>query len=161
MRNAPWNEKPRSLNVRLYAARLIYLNQYLASFTGVTLNDKIGITELNKILLNSMPNSWSNQAYAQDFDCEYIHFRKDDNMFKHIEISEYIYKDVVEFSYKKPTGAGANRAGHSRQNRGEAALSRTRPEKGKISGKRRKRYVDSPTGKSKTYLIHGPRNYSE
>ena len=57
-------EKPRSLTVRRYAARLIDLNEYLASFPGATLNDKIDVTKLNKILLNSMPNSWSKQAYV-------------------------------------------------------------------------------------------------
>ena len=32
--NASWNEKPRSLSVRRYAACLIDLNQYLESFLG-------------------------------------------------------------------------------------------------------------------------------
>ena len=36
------------------------------------MDDKIGGTELNEILKNSMPNSWSKQAYVQGFDCEYI-----------------------------------------------------------------------------------------
>ena len=44
---------------RCYAARLIDLNEYFASFTGVTIYDKIGIHEINEILLNSMPNIWS------------------------------------------------------------------------------------------------------
>ena len=43
--------------VRHYAARMIELNEYLASFLGDTLSDKISVTELNKILLNIMPNS--------------------------------------------------------------------------------------------------------
>ena len=63
-------EKPRSLTVRRYAARLIDLNEYLASFLGATLTDKIDVTELNKILLKSMPNSWSKQAYLKGFYCE-------------------------------------------------------------------------------------------
>ena len=37
-------KKTRSLKVRLFAARLIYLNDYLASFTGVNMTDKIGVT---------------------------------------------------------------------------------------------------------------------
>ena len=45
--NASWNEKPRSLSVRRYAACLIDLNDYLASFLGATLTDKIGVTKLN------------------------------------------------------------------------------------------------------------------
>ena len=68
-RNAPWNEITCSLTIRRYAARLIDLNEYLASFLGATLTDKIGVTELNGILLNRMPNSWSKQAYVQGFDC--------------------------------------------------------------------------------------------
>ena len=47
-----------------------------------------------------------------------------------MEISESIYEGVVEPSYKKPTQADANRAGHSRQKRGESATSWTCPEKG-------------------------------
>ena len=67
-------KKKRSLKIRLYAARLIGLNDYLASFPGATMADKIGMAELNEIILNSMPNSWSKQEYVQGFDCEYIYF---------------------------------------------------------------------------------------
>ena len=37
-------KKPRSLKVRYYAARLIDLNEYLASLPGSTLADKIDVT---------------------------------------------------------------------------------------------------------------------
>ena len=57
--------KPHRFKVKRYAARLSYLNDYLASFTGSTMTDKIGFTELNDILLNSMPNSWPKQVYVQ------------------------------------------------------------------------------------------------
>ena len=50
-------KKLRSLTVRLYAARLIGLNEYLASFPGDTLTDNIDVPELNEIRLNSMPDS--------------------------------------------------------------------------------------------------------
>ena len=73
-----------------------------------------------------------------------------------MEITESIYKGVVEPSYKKTSCADAKRAGHSRQKRGEAASSWTRPNKSDSAGRRRKRHVDSPTVKSKTCLIHGP-----
>ena len=66
-----------------------------------------------------------------------------------------------EPSYKKPTRADANPAGHSRNNRGEAASSWTRPEKGESDGKRRKRHVDSQSEKSKTCLIPGHGHSSE
>ena len=50
--------KKKRAKGRCYAARLIDLNEYFASFTGVTIYDKIGIHEINEILLNSMPNIW-------------------------------------------------------------------------------------------------------
>ena len=50
-------KKTQSLKVRRYAARLIDLNEYLDSFLGETLSDKIDATELNDIPLNIMPNS--------------------------------------------------------------------------------------------------------
>ena len=42
-------KKPRGLKVRRYAACLIGLNEYLAYFTGATMADKMGVTEINKI----------------------------------------------------------------------------------------------------------------
>ena len=51
---------------------LIYLNKYIDSFPGATMADKMGVTELNEILLNSMPNIWSKQAYLQGFDCSFF-----------------------------------------------------------------------------------------
>ena len=65
-------KKKCNVTVRRYVARLIDLNEYLASLPGVTLTDKIDVTDLNEILLNSMPNSCSKQAYVQGFDCESI-----------------------------------------------------------------------------------------
>ena len=114
---------------------------------GATLNDNIGVTELNKTLLNIMPIIWSRQDYVQGFDYESITFKKTVNMFEHMEISESIYEGIVEPSYKKPTRADANRSGHIRQKRGEPDSSWTRPDKGESAGKRRKRHVDSPAGK--------------
>ena len=53
---AEWkNEQPKS---KRYAARLIYLNEYLASLLWANLADKIDVTELIEINLNSMPISW-------------------------------------------------------------------------------------------------------
>ena len=97
-------KKPRSLTVRHYAARLIYLNEYLESFSGATLTDKIGVTEQDEILLNSMPNSCSRQAYVKGFDCENISFKNTVNLFECIEINQSIYKDLVEPYYKNPPG---------------------------------------------------------
>ena len=156
-----WMKKRRSLTVRRYAERLIDLNEYLASFPGADFTDNIGVTELNEILLNSMPNIWSKQACVQGFDCESITLKKDDNMFEHMEIAESIYKGIVEPYYNKQTRSDSNRAGHGRHKIVEAASSWTRPEKGENAGKRRKRHVYSPTGKSKTCMIHGPGHSSE
>ena len=46
------------------------------------MTDKIGVTKLNEICLNIMPNSSYKQAYAQGFDCESIALFKDVNMFE-------------------------------------------------------------------------------
>ena len=50
-----------------------------------------------------MPNSWSKQAYAQGFDCEYITLKRAVIMFESMEIYESIYEVVVEPSHKKTT----------------------------------------------------------
>ena len=92
-------KKPRSLKVRRYATRIIDLNEYLAYFPGATMADKIGVNELNKILLNSLINSWSKKAYVEGFDCETISFKKTVHMFEHMEIAESIYEGVATPSY--------------------------------------------------------------
>ena len=61
-------KKSRGLKVRRYAAQLIDFNEYLASFPGLTTANKMGVTKLNEILLNSTPKSWSKQAYVKGFD---------------------------------------------------------------------------------------------
>ena len=73
MCNEPLHEKTLILKVRHYVARLIDLNEYLASFPGATMTDTIFVTELNEILLNSMPNIWSKQAYVQGFNCDSVY----------------------------------------------------------------------------------------
>ena len=75
-------KKPCSLTIRRYVVRLIDLNKYLESFPVSTLTDKISVTRINEILLNSMPNSWSKYTYMQGFGCESINFKKAVNMFE-------------------------------------------------------------------------------
>ena len=75
-------ETPHSLKVRLYALHSIDLNEYLDSFLGATLADKIDVTELNDIFENIMTNSWSKKAYVQGFYCESISLKKAVNMFE-------------------------------------------------------------------------------
>ena len=77
-------KKPRALTVRRYVARLNDPNKYLTSFPGVAFTDNIGVIDLSKILLNSMANSWSKQAYVKGFDFESITFKKCTNMFEHM-----------------------------------------------------------------------------
>ena len=126
---------------------MIDLNEYLASFLGANLSDKIDATKLNEIILNIMINIWYKQAYVQGFDSKSISFKKDVNIYECMEILEYIYEGVVEPSYKKPTCSDVNRSGCIRHKRGEAASSWTRLEKGERAVKLRKRHVDSPTFK--------------
>ena len=57
-------KKPHSLKVRRYLVRMIDLNKYLSVFPGAKEGNKICETELNEILLNGTPNSWSIQAYV-------------------------------------------------------------------------------------------------
>ena len=84
-------KNPHILKVKRYAARLIYLNEYLASFPGETMDGKMGVTELNEILLKIMTNRWSKQAYVQGFDCDTISLKKAVNMFERMVIAERIY----------------------------------------------------------------------
>ena len=51
--------------------------------------------EIDDFFLNMMLNSWINQAYVHIFDCDSTTFKKSVNMFERMEITEYIYKDVV------------------------------------------------------------------
>ena len=81
-------------------------------------------------------------------------------MFERMEIAGYIYKGVVEPSYKNPTRAESNHDGHSSQKRGEAASSQTHYKIGESSVKRRKQYLDRLSGESKTCLIHSSRHSS-
>ena len=60
------------LKLRCYTAHIIELNKYSASFPGIKASNEIGDKKLNKIILNSMPNGWSKQAYVQGFDCKTI-----------------------------------------------------------------------------------------
>ena len=115
-------KKTRSLKVRHYAACLIDMNEYLDSFPGATLADKIYVTGFNDIVLNRMPSSWSKQAYVRGFGYESISFKNAVKMFERMETAESIYKGVVETSYKKkPTREDAKCAGHSRNKRRESA----------------------------------------
>ena len=84
-------KKTRSVSVSRYEARLIDINEYLASFPEANFTDKISVTKLYDILPNNMHTSWSKQAYVQGFHYEPITFKKAVNMYEHMEIAKSIY----------------------------------------------------------------------
>ena len=78
----------------------------------------MGEYELNEILIYSIPNSWSKQAYLQVIGFQ-IPYRREINMFEWIYIVELVYKGVVENPSKKLTEfSDANRSGISSRNIG-------------------------------------------
>ena len=58
-------------------------------YLGEKISDKISVTELNAISLNSMPDRWIKKAYVQGFDCKFIASKKAVNMFKGMKIVEF------------------------------------------------------------------------
>ena len=58
------------LKVRRYTAYMIDIIAYLDALQGEKASDKIGEMELNEIILKSIPNGWSKQAYVQGIDCK-------------------------------------------------------------------------------------------
>ena len=50
--------KPGELMFRHYAAHMVKLNKHLAVFTGSNTDNKNIETEINDILLHSIPNGW-------------------------------------------------------------------------------------------------------
>ena len=64
--------KTHKLKVVYYGAHMIELNEYFFALPVAKACDNIGYTELNEIILNSIPNECSTQAYMQGFDCEYM-----------------------------------------------------------------------------------------
>ena len=59
--------KPWSLNIRFCAEHLNYLDGYLAIFPGSNEFNNMVKAKLDEILLHSMTNGWSKQAYLQRF----------------------------------------------------------------------------------------------
>ena len=50
--------KPRELMLRRYAAHMVKLSQHLVVFPGSNHNNKNVETEINDIILHSIPNGW-------------------------------------------------------------------------------------------------------
>ena len=80
-----------SLKIKRFTACLIDLNEYLDSFLGTTISDEIGVTKLNEIPLNIMPNSCSKQVLLKRLLLLVYFVLKYVNMFNCIEIAEAIY----------------------------------------------------------------------
>ena len=93
--------KPCKLRVKCYNGLLNDINKYLSALPESKASDNIGEMYLNEIILNSMKNGWSKQAYVQVFDCETITFKNYANMFELMEIARTVYEGVVYTSYKK------------------------------------------------------------
>ena len=87
-------KKSRGLKLILYDDYMIGINYHFSTLHGTKASDKICETEMNKILLKIMPNSWSIQSYVHFFYCESITLQKLINMFEPIEISQSIYEVV-------------------------------------------------------------------
>ena len=80
-------------------------------------------------------------------------------MFKHMEISDNIYEVIVEPPYKKYTRVEFTHAGHRKTSRVGSDLSINNPDMGYRSGKRKKSYVENPSGAPPlTCLNHSIRN---
>ena len=63
---------PRELKLRCYIAHMVDIDEYLSILLGGNTSDKIGETELNKILLNGMANGCRKKLCVQGFDFENI-----------------------------------------------------------------------------------------
>ena len=90
--------KPRELKVRHCAACLIDINDYLNALPGAKSSDNIGETDIDKILLNSIPNGWIKQVYVQGFYCETI--TKNVNMFERMKTEKKLWRRCRIFSQK-------------------------------------------------------------
>ena len=64
--------KPCGLTVRQYMFSYIDIKEYSGFIPCGKMSDNIGVTELNEIFLNSIPNCWSKQACVQVFECKSI-----------------------------------------------------------------------------------------
>ena len=65
-------KKPRGLKLRLYAASMINIKNYLSVFPGAKEEDRCFEMEFNVSFLNRIPNIWIRQACVQGFDCKTI-----------------------------------------------------------------------------------------
>ena len=74
---------------------LIELSKYLYSLPGAKMSEKIGVIDIDEILLISLPKSLSKQEFVQGFDYEYTTLENSVDMFEHIDISESSCEGLV------------------------------------------------------------------
>ena len=84
--------KPRDLLFKIFAARLIELNNYLPISPGSSAAKNMDSEELNKILLHVVPYLWAKQSYIQVWDFEGRSYKETCKMFERMETAETIYE---------------------------------------------------------------------
>ena len=94
-RHAPHNEEAELIKSKMLQSSYDWPGWVLGFIPWGKADWKIGMMELNEILFNSIPNSWSKQACVHGFHCEYITLQKYVNMFERMDIAECIYEGVV------------------------------------------------------------------
>ena len=144
--------------MKVFAARLTELNNYLLLFPGSRVSKKIPTEELNRIILNSVPNALEKQAYLRGWDFEGRIYKDTCKIFERMEIAEQVYKGGN--AYKNTNREEANHVSHERKRKEGEAYSPTNPEKG-CAGKRKKNNAGHPRDwmtYAKTGLVNGPRH---
>ena len=84
--------KPQDIQLKRSSAQLTELNNYLPRFPGSRNSKKMGLEELNEILLQSVPSSWARQAYIWGWDFKGRTYKDTCDMFERMEIAEAIYE---------------------------------------------------------------------
>ena len=109
---------PHQLKVRLYAACMIGLNNYLGVFPVSKAIDKIGETKLNGILLKSIRNGCSKQAYVHGFCYEAVTLKRLSILLNAWRFRKPSMKVLYNIPIKLPEHIISNCYGHSSKTRG-------------------------------------------
>ena len=83
--------KPRSINFKRFAARLMEISNFLLLSPGLDVSKKITHEELNEILLHAVPNAWAKQSYLRGWYFEMKTYKETCTLFEIMEISEQVY----------------------------------------------------------------------
>ena len=93
-------------------------------------------SELNKIMLHTIPNGWANQSYLQGWDFDSNTYKENCDMFDLMEIDKQVCEEGSPS--KTINWADYNCAGHSRKRAGRESTSSYNPKKGR-AGKHKKK----------------------